>query len=41
MTIEEGDDNEMEVATPLLTDIGPLTTTNRLIKEELKVLDTK
>ena len=37
----EGDDNMVEVATSLLTDIERPTTSNRIIKEKFVVLDTK
>ena len=41
MTAEEDGDNEVEVATSLLTDIVRPTTSNRIIKEKFVVLDTK
>ena len=41
MTAEEDGDNEVEIATFLLTDIEPPTTSNRIIKEKFVVLDTK
>ena len=41
MTTEEDDDNEVEIATSLLTDIERPTTTNTIIKEKFVVLDKK
>ena len=41
MTAEEDGDNEVEIATSLLTDIERPTTSNRIIKEKIVVLDTK
>ena len=41
MTAEEDGDNEVEIATSLLTDIERPTTSNRIIKEKFVVLDTK
>ena len=40
-SVTEGDDNMVEVATSLLTDIERPTTSNRIIKEKFVVLDTK
>ena len=40
-SVTEGDDNMVEVATSLLTDIERQTTSNRIIKEKFVVLDTK
>ena len=41
MTAEKDGDNEVEVATSLLTDIKLPMTSNRIIKEKFVVLDTK
>ena len=41
MTAEEDGDNEVEVATSLLTNIERPMTSNRIIKEKFVVLDTK
>ena len=38
---EEDGDNEVEIATSLLTDIERPMTSNRIIKEKFVVLDTK
>ena len=40
-SVTEGDDNMVEVATSLLTDIERPTTSNRIIKEKFVVLDTE
>ena len=41
MSAEEDGDNEVEVATSLLTDIERPMPSNRIIKEKFVVLDTK
>ena len=41
MSAEEDVDKEVEVATSLLTGIEQPTTSNRIIKEKVIVLDTK
>ena len=41
LTAEEDGDNEVKVATSLLTDMERPTTSNIIIKEKFVVLDTK